>query len=482
MKPKTNLTIDDIVKHNANDKVSGYESILLTKLKKVINNEEATIFLNSFYAYLKYDPIKDFVVDLDNFWIKAGFSRKDNCKRLLEKNFENGTDYIIQKAPFSGGATSDTNLDIPNLTGVAANGGLNRECILITVDCMKNMFMLMNTECGKQMRSYYLKIERVMFETLHEIQRVEKEKSTAALLLRDKQLEDERNLHEKQMEQMLIDDHKNHGCVYLGTITNNLVKYGSTNNIYTRVITHRRQIPGFKLVFCIETDKYRELERAFEKHPIIDSHRTEQEFEGENKTELVRMDEKLNLNSTKRILKKLLAKLIDLDNIKETREHEIRLIEAETRKIEATKELNMIEMQKIEATKELNMIEMQKIEAETKRLEVIQDFKLKPQKICNRCHELLSLDEFHKDSYNKKDGHMTICRRCSKEVKAIRKKNIEYIEVLNKECKTCHQWLSINDFHVHSWSKDGHRNDCKKCCIDYGKRSREKHKLSQINS
>ena len=48
---------------------------------------EQQLFLSSFYCYLKYDKLNDYVIDLDNVWKWLGFSTNGHSKYLLEKQF-----------------------------------------------------------------------------------------------------------------------------------------------------------------------------------------------------------------------------------------------------------------------------------------------------------------------------------------------------------------------------------------------------------
>jgi len=45
---------------------SDYNVKLLCKIKENFTDMEQQLFLTSFYCYLNYHPINDFVIDLDN--------------------------------------------------------------------------------------------------------------------------------------------------------------------------------------------------------------------------------------------------------------------------------------------------------------------------------------------------------------------------------------------------------------------------------
>jgi hypothetical protein len=90
---------------------------LLNKIKKIFSGFEQQLFVSSFYCYLKYDKINEFIVDLDDIWKWLGFNQKHDAKRLLEKHFIIDKDY--QPAQECSGAVLMTENNIKK------NGGQN---------------------------------------------------------------------------------------------------------------------------------------------------------------------------------------------------------------------------------------------------------------------------------------------------------------------------------------------------------------------
>ena len=72
-----------------------YQSKLIEKLQSKFTDYEQQMFLSSFYCYLKYDKVNDFVIDVDNIWEWLGFTNKAHSKFLLKKQFIIEKDYII---------------------------------------------------------------------------------------------------------------------------------------------------------------------------------------------------------------------------------------------------------------------------------------------------------------------------------------------------------------------------------------------------
>ena len=173
------------------------EDDLLQLMKIQMSTEQEQIFMTSHYLYLQYgtDNTK-FVVNFDEVWKNVDFSRRDNAKRILDKNFIEHIDYkklapqlggasLEEKAaPHLGGAAfinkeCENNEKAALLLGKAApqlggaafttkknlgGSGQNKENILLTVDCFKNFCMLAATPKAKEIRTYYIKMENIMHE------------------------------------------------------------------------------------------------------------------------------------------------------------------------------------------------------------------------------------------------------------------------------------------------------------------------------
>lgn len=82
---------------------------LFQLMKEQMNSEQEQIFMASHYLYLQYgtDNTK-FVVDFDDVWKNVDFTRRDNAKRILTKNFIENENYeVSQLAPLLGGTSCE---------------------------------------------------------------------------------------------------------------------------------------------------------------------------------------------------------------------------------------------------------------------------------------------------------------------------------------------------------------------------------------
>jgi hypothetical protein len=285
------LNIVELIEKNPITKLSSiYNNKLLNKIKENFSNFEQQIFVSSFYCYLNYDKNIDFVVDLDDIWKWLGFSQKIRAKEILEKNFKIDVDY---KTAFS---------EKKALTecGVKQNGGHNIKKIYLTIKCFKSLCLKAQTKKASEIHEYYMKLE----ETLHEI--VEEETNELKLQLEQKDniiLEKEITIinakKEKQREvekAIIVQFPVNTECIYFGTIDNtneegeNLIKFGHTNDLGTRILDHRKKYINFMLINAFRVQNKVEIENLIKTYPKIKRQIRTIEVNGKNKTEIIAYD------------------------------------------------------------------------------------------------------------------------------------------------------------------------------------------------
>jgi phage anti-repressor protein len=89
----------------------------------------------------------EFIIDFDEAWQWIGYASKQMGEEMLRKNF-------IQDDEFS----------ILGLKTPGQKGGRPATHIMLTVDCFKAFCMLAQTEQGKQVRRYYIRLEKEYYE------------------------------------------------------------------------------------------------------------------------------------------------------------------------------------------------------------------------------------------------------------------------------------------------------------------------------
>jgi hypothetical protein len=138
-----------------------FHTKLLNKIQDSFTDDQQQLFVASFYSYLNYNSKTDFVINLDDVWKWCGFGRKNDAKRVIERNFTLYEDYKIQKAATE---TSAPGPSTRNLGGA----GLNKETILMTINTFKKFCLKSGTKKADEIHDYYINLEELMQDTLKE--------------------------------------------------------------------------------------------------------------------------------------------------------------------------------------------------------------------------------------------------------------------------------------------------------------------------
>lgn len=143
-----------------------------------------------------------------------------------------------------------------------------------------------------------------MEEVLHQI--VEEETDELRLQLEQKEniiIEKENTINATKKEKQraveqatIVQFPLNTECIYFGTIDNtneakeNLIKFGHTNDLATRVLDHRKKYDNFILVAAFRVQNKVEIENLIKTYPKIKRQIRSIEVNGKNKTEIIAYD------------------------------------------------------------------------------------------------------------------------------------------------------------------------------------------------
>lgn len=322
------LDIVELIEKNPITKLSGsYQNKLLSKIKHNFTNEHQQLFVTSFYGYLNYNPIHDFVIDLDNIWQWLGFSQKMRSKELLEKQFIINKDYKTF-APDASGAKK-------------GRGGHNKETILLTVKAFKMYCLKAGTKKADEIHEYYIKLE----ETLHEI--VNEESNELKLQLEDVKntltKNDEKNSEtietlkrEKCLEKqsLLLREFGRAGAiVYVIRVKSYengeyVIKIGeSRRGVEGRYNEHKSKYEECVLLDCFMVRRSRDFEMFLHYHSDIAPSNFKNLHGHENEKELFLIGKKLSYGILLNIIKKNINRFneSDVDTMREDI-HEIKAL------------------------------------------------------------------------------------------------------------------------------------------------------------
>lgn len=106
-----------------------------------------------------------FPIDFDEAWKWIGYSTKGNALRVLEENFKQGEDF-----------------DFSLLINQKKQRGGDRKTVKysLTVDCFKSFCMMAGTEQGRNVRRYFLDVEKKFLDLAKNAQKKLKQDSTKA--------------------------------------------------------------------------------------------------------------------------------------------------------------------------------------------------------------------------------------------------------------------------------------------------------------
>lgn len=268
-------------------------------LSQRFNNQDQQLFAQSFKTYLEHgtDNTK-FVICLDDIWKWLGFTRFDNCKRLLFKHFIEKKDYTVN-------INSDETLLLKleeqkkEYEGLLHNlveqrekrGGHNRQTVMMTVKTFKKLCMKAATTRSDEIHDYYIKLEDTYLEYIKlkyaseieqkmrntkEIENLKCELSNA-----DEKLEYERN-------DVLVNTYKNDKLVYVmklqsfedGTF---IIKIGKTTNLRDRVEKLRAEFRCRATVMEVYVcDSPEQFERFLHTYPDIRKYKYNELINGFN--------------------------------------------------------------------------------------------------------------------------------------------------------------------------------------------------------
>jgi predicted GIY-YIG superfamily endonuclease len=275
------LDIVALVQNNPVTKLSGnYGSKIIQKIKENFDEEGQQLFVANFYCYLNYNSKTDFVINLDKIWKWLGYGRIDDCKRPLCKHFVENVDYKIDSfAPETSGAKTKPLKDHEKLENSEKDprGGHNKEYITMTINCFKKLCLVSRTKEAYKIHDYYVQLEELMNDLVTE--------QTTELQLKLKS-------KDKEQEHNLLLNFSNKQVVYFILVESDIIKFGFTKDIKTRMYDHRTEFgKDIVLALVFETIYNREFETVIKQDSIIKSYIIEKKYK-KNQTELIQLSDR----------------------------------------------------------------------------------------------------------------------------------------------------------------------------------------------
>jgi len=274
------LDVVNLLERNPVTKLSSvYQNKFINKIKNKFTESQQQIFVTSFYCYLNYHPVNDYVIDLDNVWEWLGYHQKNEAKRMFEKYFNIETDYKIL-------------LSRSAEQVVKTHGGHNKIKIMMNIRTFKLFCVKAGTKKADEIHNYFVDLEDI----LQDIVREENDELKTQLSIKDQELskKNAKTKEEKESlrEKTLLEQFPNNvECVYYGYIDNTnedkekLVKFGQSNGLCERVKKHKQTYINFRLVNAFRVENKQLIENKIKKHKILDKYRRNIIINGKTHTE-----------------------------------------------------------------------------------------------------------------------------------------------------------------------------------------------------
>jgi hypothetical protein len=156
------------------------------------------------------------------------------------------------------------------------------------------------TKKASEIHEYYMKMEEVLQQTIEEETdelRLQLEQKENIILEKENIILKTKKEKQRAVEQATIAQFPvNTECIYFGTINNTndaneqLIKFGHTNDLATRVTNHRKIYNNFVLVVAFRVQNKVEIENLIKTYPKIKRQIRSIEVNGKTKTEIIAYD------------------------------------------------------------------------------------------------------------------------------------------------------------------------------------------------
>jgi len=200
------------------------------------------------------------------------------------------------------------------------SNNIERDTIFLTSRGVYRILYSSKKEIAKQFRKWVGDIlDDLIFNQGKEL-KLQLEKYHLELEEKNKLLFEQAEIYTKEKEQIWKNSFRNKYVVYLIIISENLIKYGYTKDFDGRLTKHKADYgKNIQIAFIIESKNNELLETLFENNEKIKPNKIPQKFNGDNKTELIKIDKDLTLKNIIYILtesNKLIDTLIEIQILK----------------------------------------------------------------------------------------------------------------------------------------------------------------------
>lgn len=288
--------------------VDKYDEILsVGEFLKEINYNFEYVIIDKFWSSIQHDKwvyINEDMLKYIGYNSNEIYHAKSNYIKLIKDNFIESDDYkLINNKEFK-----DISISlISDIENIEANAHNKTKHLIVSPDCFKESLMLMRTDKSKQIKKYYLELEKIykyymIYENLYKDKLVENAIT---------ELQNERCNKLLEKHNLLIDKFKYKKCIYICIIGENIYKIGYTADIKERIEKLKNKYYVEYLVDIFETEYNIEVEREILESEIIKKHLYNKKINNIlSSREVVQLSEQFNYDDLVNLVKKCVNSVI----------------------------------------------------------------------------------------------------------------------------------------------------------------------------
>ena len=305
-----NLDLTTIIKHD-------FQLLTIKELLNKVNYNLDNLFIDRFWNNIKDDKW----IYLDNeliLWLgyKELNKGKENILRILKKYNKENDDYKI---------LNNTEFDINNFCSPQTleqnineekRGAHNKQYIILSPDCFKELCIHVGTKKSKEIKKYYIELEKI-FKFYLEYQNKYRE-----LELDNKNIELDNTIKNNKLDKhkYLIEKFNYKQCIYVIEVNineKNLIKIGSTKNIYDRILAMNTTYSSKCILLDIYECKnnYREIEQYILSNKDVKENLYKEKINNVMPKEIIHLSVDFNYNQLIHIIKDSIKKNVYLNPV-----------------------------------------------------------------------------------------------------------------------------------------------------------------------
>lgn len=305
------------------DNIIDISSPLLTvkELLNSVNYEYDSIFLDKFWSIIKDDI---WIYIDDNMLKYIGYGRsefkknKQDYLNVLKENFEDENDY---KFLFSKDFEEFSKCQKIKFKECQINDHNKVKHLIVSPDCFKQSLMLIKTNKSKEIKKYYIKLEKIFkfyleYQNKYRTFELDKHRFESEI----KELEFEKNIYDLQ-NNLYIEKFNNKKCIYLFEIIEvstkeKYIKIGSTKDISQRYLTLKQKFKYLNILNVFECyNNYTEIEKDILNDEDIKNNLYNNLINGNKSIEIVKIGTNLSYEKVVDIVKKYINNIYSLNPV-----------------------------------------------------------------------------------------------------------------------------------------------------------------------